>query len=328
MAWENQYMQMVKSKPGIILAEEDRGDVSEAARRELRQRMASHAKVFVELGSGSGLHLLTLAEQNRDTLCLGLEIRFKRAFKTGEKAERLGLSNLLIMRSDARQISQLFEEKEVDGFFVNYPDPWDKRRWLKNRLLNPELLLTMRRLLKPDGFLRYKTDHQEYFASTAKLLGDGGWRIEKHTTDEVVAVLGHEIGHDRLGHVRNLLILSTVQSFAIFALFGWAAQSADLSIALGASSTNIVIGLIGFSALFSPVNLILSTLDNTYSRKAEHAADIFSAKIGNRKDIEDALNRLGVDNLSNPAPHPLYVFMYYNHPTIKQRIAHLRAVAE
>ena len=152
--------------------------------------------------------------------------------------------------------------------------------------------------------------------------------IEKHTTDEVVAVLGHEIGHDRLGHVRNLLILSTVQSFAIFALFGWAAQSADLSMALGASSTNIVIGLIGFSALFSPVNLILSTLDNTYSRKAEHAADIFSAKIGNRKDIEDALNRLGVDNLSNPAPHPLYVFMYYNHPTIKQRIAHLRAVAE
>ncbi len=183
MAWENQYMQMVKSKPGIILAEEDRSDVSDAARLELRQRIASHTRIFVELGSGSGLHLLTLAERNRDALCLGLEIRFKRAFKTGEKAERMGLSNLLIMRSDARQIGQLFQDGEVDGFFVNYPDPWDKRRWLKNRLLNPELLLTMRRLLKPGGFLRYKTDHQEYFASTAKLLTDGGWRIGKHTTD-------------------------------------------------------------------------------------------------------------------------------------------------
>ena len=185
-------MQMVKSKPGIILAEEERSDVSDAARLELRQRAASHRRLFVELGSGSGLHLLTLAEQNRDALCIGLEIRFKRAFKTGEKAERMGLSNLLVMRSDARQIGQLFGDGEVDGFFVNYPDPWDKRRWLKNRLLNPELLLTMRRLLKPDGFLRYKTDHQEYFASTAKLLADGGWRIAKQTTDLLSSSLTDE----------------------------------------------------------------------------------------------------------------------------------------
>lgn len=176
-------MQMVKTKPGVILAEEDRADVSDAARQELRCRMASYAKVFVELGSGSGLHLLTLAEQNPDALCLGLEIRFKRAFKTGEKAEKLGLSNLIVMRSDARCISQLFGHREVDQFFVNYPDPWDKRRWIKNRLLNPELLSTMRSLLKPNGCLRYKTDHQEYFASTTKLLADSGWRIEKHTTD-------------------------------------------------------------------------------------------------------------------------------------------------
>lgn len=183
MAWENQYMQMVKTKPGFILAEADREDVSLVTRQELSSRVSSFSRTFVELGSGSGLHLLELAKQNSDALCVGLEIRFKRAFKTGEKAERDGLSNLIVLRSDARQIRQLFKPGQVDGFFINYPDPWDKRRWLKNRLINAELLSTMAELLKPNGFLRYKTDHQEYFESTSTLLIQSGWKVLKSTTD-------------------------------------------------------------------------------------------------------------------------------------------------
>lgn len=182
MAWENQYMQMVKTKPGFILAEEDR-NVSEEATRELRDRKASFARRYVELGSGSGLHLLRLAEQNAATLCVGLEIRFKRAFKTGEKAERDGLKNLLVMRTDARQIRSIFGPGEVSAFFVNYPDPWDKRRWHKNRLLNQQMLDTMKELLSRDGFLRYKTDHHEYFGSTETLLRASGWEITTRTTD-------------------------------------------------------------------------------------------------------------------------------------------------
>lgn len=175
-------MQMVKTKPGLILAEEDR-DVSQEALDHLRARRKSFSRCFVELGSGSGLHLLRLAEQHPDTLCIGLEIRFKRAFKTGEKAERDGLENLVIMRTDARQISTIFSPGEVSGFFINYPDPWDKRRWLKNRLINGDLLSSMETLLAPDGFLRYKTDHQEYFSSTEQLLLQRGWQISKRTND-------------------------------------------------------------------------------------------------------------------------------------------------
>ena len=182
MAWQNQYMEMVKTKPDFILAEEDR-EVSAEALAAVRNRISNFGGCYVELGSGSGLHLLTLAEQNPETLCVGLEIRFKRAFKTGEKAERDGLSNLLVMRTDARQIQKIFSKGEVSGFFVNYPDPWDKRRWLKNRLLNGALLEAMSELLAPNGFLRYKTDHQEYFASTVELLKQSGWQIQKHTTD-------------------------------------------------------------------------------------------------------------------------------------------------
>ncbi|MFN5063351.1 MAG: tRNA (guanosine(46)-N7)-methyltransferase TrmB, partial [Pseudomonadota bacterium] len=181
-AWENQYIQLVETKPQLIVAERDRQ--SPAQSRATVAAMREHfAGVYVEIGSGSGLHIIELAKQNPGILCVGLEIRFKRAFKTGEKAEKLGLSNVLIIRSDARCIGEIFKPGEVAAFFVNYPDPWDKRRWKKNRILNQEMLTTMHSLLAQEGFLRYKTDHHEYFHSTASLLLPSNWQVVKRSTD-------------------------------------------------------------------------------------------------------------------------------------------------
>jgi tRNA (guanine-N7-)-methyltransferase len=181
-AWENQYIQLVATKPEIIVAESDRATPGQS--KEIVAKLKnSFSGIYVEIGSGSGLHLIELAKGNPKILCIGLEIRFKRAFKTGEKAERLGLSNVLVIRSDARYIDQIFDPGEISGFFVNYPDPWDKRRWKKNRILNDEMIRTMHSLLKGGGFLRYKTDHHEYFHSTTALLTEPAWRVVKHSTD-------------------------------------------------------------------------------------------------------------------------------------------------
>jgi tRNA (guanine-N7-)-methyltransferase len=182
MTWENQYIQMVKTKPEFIVAENDR-ETPLQSKAKIRNQLGLYDDCYVEIGSGSGMHLLKLAEQAPRTLCIGLEIRFKRAFKTGEKAERLGLSNVLVLRTDARCISDLFSDGEVSGFFVNYPDPWDKRRWRKNRILNESMLDTMHRLLKKDGFLRYKTDHHEYFSSTVEIVPPQRWKTVKHSTN-------------------------------------------------------------------------------------------------------------------------------------------------
>jgi tRNA (guanine-N7-)-methyltransferase len=182
-SWENQYIKLVETKPELIVAESDR-ETPEASKGIIDQKKTLFDGIYVEIGSGSGMHLLKLAEQNPSILCIGLEIRFKRAFKTGEKAERGGLDNVLVSRMDARYLAHLFNAGEVSGFFVNYPDPWDKRRWKKNRILNEEMLGTMHSLLNDSGFLRYKTDHREYFQSTAETLRSlPGWRIEKYTED-------------------------------------------------------------------------------------------------------------------------------------------------
>ena len=182
MAWENQYMQLVTTKPGIIVAESDR-ELADNSRKEIQAIIGEFPECYVELGSGSGMHLIKLAARSPQALCVGLEIRFKRAFKTGEKAEGNELSNIRVLRTDARQIRHLFSPGQVSAFFINYPDPWEKRRWRKNRLINAELIQTMWDLLKPGGFIRYKTDHQEYFASTCPLLDSQKWEIQRHTTD-------------------------------------------------------------------------------------------------------------------------------------------------
>ncbi len=180
--WENQYIQLVTTKPDVIVAEPDR--VAPLQSKEaITRRLGDFSGVYVEIGSGSGLHLLELARRNPSVLCVGLEIRFKRAFKTGEKAENLGLKNVLVLRTDARCIGELFNAQEVSGFFVNYPDPWDKRRWKKNRILNESMLHTMHRLLRPGGYLRYKTDHAEYFHSTVELLTPEMWTRTRYSTD-------------------------------------------------------------------------------------------------------------------------------------------------
>ncbi len=182
MTWENQYIQMVRTKPDFIVAENDRESPVQS-KAKIREQLAHYKGCYVEIGSGSGMHLLKLAELHPDILCIGLEIRFKRAFKTGEKAEKLGLSNVLVLRTDARGILDLFDDGEVRAFFVNYPDPWDKRRWRKNRILNESMLATMHRLLGPNGFLRYKTDHQEYFSSTVEIVDSTKWETVKHSAD-------------------------------------------------------------------------------------------------------------------------------------------------
>jgi tRNA (guanine-N7-)-methyltransferase len=182
MAWENQYMQLVTTKPGIIVAENDR-EPAENSRKEIQATIANFPECYVELGSGSGMHLIRLAARAPQALCVGLEIRFKRAFKTGEKAEGHELSNIRVLRTDARQIGHLFSPGQVGAFFINYPDPWDKRRWRKNRLITAELIQKMWELLKPGGFLRYKTDHHEYFSSTCALLNPAMWEVQRHTSD-------------------------------------------------------------------------------------------------------------------------------------------------
>ena len=131
-----------------------------ACRGAWDQEFGRKAPLNVEIGTGNGFFFSGMAESHPEQNWLGIEIRFKRVILTAKKLRaECTESNSRICRYDASALSDLFTPGEIDILYINHPDPWDKERWAKNRLLGPEFLDKIAILMAPGAELRIKTDH-------------------------------------------------------------------------------------------------------------------------------------------------------------------------
>jgi len=144
-------------------------------------------------------------------------------------------------------------------------------------------------------------------------------------TEEIVAVLAHEVGHNKKKHVIQGLLISLIQTGIVLFIFSLLIDNPNLSNALGVKNPNFHIGLIAFGILYSPVSFVLGIFMNVLSRKNEYQADRFAAEHYKPEALASALKKLSVNNLSNLTPHKAYVFFHYSHPTLLQRLAHLKS---
>ncbi len=147
--------------------------------------------------------------------------------------------------------------------------------------------------------------------------------IEKHTVDELVAVMSHEVGHYKRKHTYKMTIISILQTGLMMFLLGQFINTPALSNALGSSVAVLALGMIGFFMLYSPVSILLSIVTNSLSRKHEYEADNYAKETFGALPLMEALKKLSKDNLTNLTPHPAFVFLYYSHPTLLQRINNL-----
>ena len=144
--------------------------------------------------------------------------------------------------------------------------------------------------------------------------------IEKHTENELVAVLAHEVGHFKKKHIFSGLVFSIIQIGIMTFFFELCLSLPEISSALGGSDISFHLGLIGFSIVFSPISMLSGILMNYISRKNEFEADAYAKQTFNGEDLALALKKLSVDSLSNIYPHPLYVFFHYSHPPLIKRL--------
>jgi len=143
-------------------------------------------------------------------------------------------------------------------------------------------------------------------------------------TDEIVAVLAHEVGHYKKKHIIYNLLLSILLTGLTFYILSLLVGNSTLSSALGVDSPSFHIGLIAFGILYSPISEITSLFMNALSRKFEYQADDYAKNNYEARPLISSLKKLSKNSLSNLTPSDIYVKIHYSHPTLLQRILNLK----
>jgi STE24 endopeptidase len=147
--------------------------------------------------------------------------------------------------------------------------------------------------------------------------------IEQMGHEELEAVLAHEIGHYKLGHIPKMITLSGGMTLGMFALLGWLAAGTWFAEGFGFSQDvagQIVPVLLLFMLVSGLLTFWLSPFTSLWSRKHEYEADAFARDaMESAEPLIRALRKLHKENLSNLTPHPIYSRFYYSHPTLLER---------
>jgi STE24 endopeptidase len=151
--------------------------------------------------------------------------------------------------------------------------------------------------------------------------------IEKHSIPGLVAILAHEVGHFKKKHVIQGIILSVLHAGVLFYLLSLSLRQRGLFEAFYLQQTSIYAGLVIFSLIYEPLEMILSLLLQIRLRRNEYEADRYAAETtSDPGSMIQALKVLSLSNLSNLTPHSFYVFLNYSHPPILKRIEALRRI--
>ena len=149
--------------------------------------------------------------------------------------------------------------------------------------------------------------------------------IEKHSVDELVSIIAHEVGHYKKKHNIKGIVLGVIQTGIMFFMLSIFLNNSQLFEAFRMDNLSVYASLVFFSILYSPIELIMSFAGNAISRKHEFEADAFARKsIGTGEHLIEGLKKLTVTNLGNLTPHPLTVWLSYSHPPVLNRITSLR----
>ena len=139
--------------------------------------------IHIEIGMGKGRFLMDLAELNPNINYVGIEKYSSVLLRAIQKQEERLLPNVIFIRMEAENITDVFDENEVDMIYLNFSDPWPKDRHAKRRLPSREFLGRYDIILKPEGVVEFKTDNKDLFQFALDEVEPAGWNLDAVTFD-------------------------------------------------------------------------------------------------------------------------------------------------
>ena len=145
--------------------------------------------------------------------------------------------------------------------------------------------------------------------------------VDKHSTEEIVSVVAHEVGHYKLKHIIQGTIIGIIETGVMLFVFSKIMNDLGLFSVFGVNELSVHAGLIFFSMLYAPVSMVTSIISSIISRQNEFSADKYSYETTNNKEaLISMLIGLAANNLAHLTPHPFKVFLTYSHPPVLDRI--------
>ena len=144
--------------------------------------------VYIEIGMGKGQFLTEMAARHPDRNYIGIERYSSVLLRAVERLDKLeadsrALKNIRFICMDAAQIGEVFEKGEVRGIYLNFSDPWPKKRHARRRLTSREFFVRYDQVLAPEGRVEFKSDNQDLFRFSLEEADEAGWRVLMSTWD-------------------------------------------------------------------------------------------------------------------------------------------------
>ncbi|MBO4677083.1 MAG: tRNA (guanosine(46)-N7)-methyltransferase TrmB [Oscillospiraceae bacterium] len=177
----------MRKKPNLIPRMEKAAAVLEREPEKLRGRWLEacpgHTRLYLELGCGKGGFTCAAAREEPEALFAAVERVPDAMVVAMERACEMDLHNVRFLDADAARLTELFAPGEADRIYINFCDPWPKKKQFKRRLTAPGFLALYRQILKPEGEIWFKTDNRDLFDWSEEQLLACGWQVSEVTRD-------------------------------------------------------------------------------------------------------------------------------------------------
>lgn len=164
---------LIEANPQYVVTEPER------FKGKWQTRFAHPAPLFVEIGMGKGQFIVEMAARHPDSNFIGMELQTVATGMALKKQLERKLPNLQLVRADGSGLIEYFQENEADGIYLNFSDPWPKKRQAKRRLTYPSFLKQYRSIMKPEGRIEFKTDNRGLFEYSLVSMNNFGMQFDQ-----------------------------------------------------------------------------------------------------------------------------------------------------